>query len=155
MKPDHPLTKIMSTTENKSILQPYLNFGGRAEEAIEFYKTALGAEVALLFRFKDNPTPGQSSPEVAEKVMHANLRIGQSTLLLSDGRCTGSTEFKGVSLSLIVADEAEAGKRFAALAEGGEVQMPLAKTFFSPSFGMVEDKFGVGWMVLVQSPETI
>jgi len=145
----------MSTTETKSILQPYLNFGGRAEEAIEFYKATLGADVAMLVRFKDNPIPGQSSPDVAEKVMHANLRIGGSTLLLSDGRCTGSTKFEGFSLSLIVADEAEAAKRFAALAEAGEVQMPLARTFFSPSFGLVEDKFGVCWMVLVQNPGTI
>jgi PhnB protein len=140
----------MSTTDNK-ILQPYLNFNGRAEEAIEFYKSALGAEVVMLMRFKDNPCPGQSSPEVAEKVMHANLRIGGSHLLLSDGRCMGgATEFKGISLSFIVPTVAESEKYFSALADGGEVQMPLEKTFFSPSFGMVEDKFGVCWMVLVQ-----
>lgn len=141
----------MSTTDNK-IIQPYLSFNGRAEEAIDFYKSALGAEVAMLVRFKDNPVPGQSSPEMAEKVMHAHLRIGGSHLLLSDGRCTGTglTEFKGISLSLTVPTVAESEKCFAALSEGGEVQMPLAKTFFSPSFGLVEDKFGVCWMVLVQ-----
>jgi PhnB protein len=133
-------------------VQPYVFFDGRCEEAIEFYRKALGAEVAMLMRFKDNPEPpkpGMVPPGAENKVMHARLRIGDSTILASDGRCTGRPNFQGFSLSLSVANEAEAERRFAALAEGGQVQMPLAKTFFSPRFGMVADRFGVAWMVYV------
>jgi PhnB protein len=142
----------MSSTQNNYTLQPYLNFNGRSEEAIGFYRATLGAEVVMMLRFKDSPEPAGCGPEASEKIMHANLRIGDSTLLLSDGRCSGAAEFKGFSISLIVATEADAEQRFAALADGGEVQMPLAKTFFSPRFGMVEDKFGVCWMVLMRGP---
>ncbi|HWB00192.1 MAG TPA: VOC family protein [Pirellulales bacterium] len=133
-------------------LQPYLIFNGRCEEAIEFYREALGAEVRMMLRFKDSPEPprpGMHPPGVEEKIMHANLRIGDSTMLVSDGRCTGATKFEGISLTLIVNSEAEADKAFSALAAGGQVQMPLAKTFFSPRFGMVSDRFGVMWMVYV------
>jgi len=140
------------STSNTTI-QPYVNFDGRCDEAIELYKRALGAEVVFLMRYKDNPEPPQAgcaTPGTEEKVMHANLRIGDTTVLVSDGRCGGKTEFKGINLALISKNEAEAKERFAALADGGEVQMPMAKTFFSPAFGMVQDRFGVGWMVLVQ-----
>jgi len=142
----------MSAKINAAIIQPYLSFEGRCDEAIEFYKSAFGAEVLMLMRFKDNPEPpppGCQTPGTENKVMHAALRIGATTLFASDGRCRGKTSFQGINLSLTVSTVAEAGKYFAALAEGGEVQMPLAKTFFSPSFGMVADKFGVGWMVMV------
>ena len=133
-------------------VNPYLSFDGRADEAIAFYQRALGAEVKMLMRFKDYPgpaDPGMVRPGTENNVMHANLRIGESTILLSDGRCTGKPQFQGVSLAITVADVAEAERVFAALAEGGQVQMPLAKTFFSPSFGMVADRFGVAWMVYV------
>ncbi len=132
-------------------VQPYLFFDGRCEEALEFYKKALGAEVKALLRFKDNPEPqpGMTPPGAENKVMHANFRIGDTEMLASDGRCLGQPKFQGFSLSLWAKTEAEADKKFAALADGGQVQMPLAKMFFSPRFGMVADKFGIGWMVLV------
>jgi PhnB protein len=134
-----------------SIVQAYLNFDGKCEEAIEFYKKALGAEVQMLMRFKDSPEPPPPGcgPVDTNKVMHASLRIGETVLMASDGRATGKTLFQGISLSLTVPTEADADKAFNALANGGQVQMPLGKTFFSARFGMVADKFGVSWMVLV------
>ncbi|HZP94342.1 MAG TPA: VOC family protein [Burkholderiales bacterium] len=132
--------------------EPYLFFEGRCEEALEFYKRALGAEVNMLLRYRDSPEPpppGRLPPGSENKVMHANLRIGDTTLLASDGMCSGQPGFHGFSLSLTVPDVAAADRLFAALADGGQVQMPLAKTFFSPRFGMLTDRFGVGWMVYV------
>ena len=132
-------------------VQPYLFFDGRCEEALEFYRSALGAEVEMLMRFKDSPEPpppGMVPPGSENKVMHSSFRIGDATVMASDGRCTGQPSFQGFSLSLTVADEAEAERLFAALADGGQVQMPLSKTFFSPRFGMVADRFGVSWMVV-------
>ena len=130
-------------------VQPYLFFDGRCEEALEFYKKTLGAEVKVLLRFKDNPEPQQRAPDVDNKVMHADLRIGDTTVLATDGRCQGQPNFQGFALSLTVPNDAEAERRFTALADGGQVQMPLGKTFFSSSFGMVADRFGVSWMVYV------
>jgi PhnB protein len=134
-------------------VQPYLFFDGRCEEAVEFYKGALGAKVEMLMRFKeapDQPPPGMVPPGSEDKVMHACFRIGDTAVMASDGRCQGQPSFQGFSLSLTAADEAEADRLFGALAEGGQVQMPLGKTFFSPRFGMVADRFGVSWMVVVQ-----
>jgi len=140
----------MSTTNNHRILQPYLFFDGRCEEALEFYRKAMGAEVTSLMRFKDSPEPSMACPSAKpEKVMHASFRVGETTVMASDGQCTGQPSFQGFSLSLTVSTEAEAEKLFGALANGGQVQMPLAKTFFSSRFGMVADRFGVGWMILV------
>ena len=136
------------------LIQPYLFFDGRCEEAIEFYRQALGAEVEMLMRYKDNPEPtqpGMVPPGAENKVMHASFRIGDTTLMASDGHCQGQPNFQGFSLSLTVPDDAEATRCFAALADGGEVRMPLAKTFFSTQFGMVADRFGVGWMIIVMS----
>ena len=132
-------------------VQPYLFFDGRAEEAAAFYRKTLGAEVTMLMHFKDSPDPQMSPPNSsnADKVMHMSLRIGESTILGSDGRCTGQPNFQGFALALHPASVAEAEGLFAALSEGGQVQMPLTKTFFSPSFGMLADRFGVGWMVVV------
>jgi PhnB protein len=133
-------------------VQPYVFFDGRCEEAIEFYKKTVGAEVVMLMRFKDHPDPAEQSritPESRDKIMHARLRIGDSVVLASDGRCLGKPSFQGFALSLTVEDEAAATRLFAALGAGGHVQMPLAKTFFSPQFGMVADKFGVMWIVYV------
>jgi PhnB protein len=130
-------------------IQPYLSFEGRADEAIEFYKKAIGAKVDMLMRFKEAPDQSMVTPESKDKVMHAALHAGDTQLLMSDGRCTGSANFSGIALALSVQTEADAGRIFNALAEGGKVNMPLAKTFFSPKFGMVADKFGVGWMVMV------
>ena len=145
---------IMSTTKNNPIVQAYLFFDGRCEEAIEFYCRALGAEVEMMMRFKDSPEPpkpGMHPPGSDNKVMHASLRIGETSVMASDGRCTGKPNFQGFSLSLTVSTEAEADRLFAALSDGGQVQVPLAKTFFSPRFGMVTDRFGVLWMILVHS----
>jgi PhnB protein len=128
-------------------IQPYLFYNGRCEEAIEFYRAAVGAEVTMLMRFKDSPEPTSHGSE--DKVMHASLRIGDSTLLVSDGRCSRQLSFEGFALSLVVANDAEAEQRFTALSDGGQVQMPLAKTFFSSKFGMVTDRFGVLWMIYV------
>ena len=130
-------------------IQPYLFYDGRCEEAIEFYRRTLGAEETMLKRFKESPEPAMNPPDAGDKVMHASLRIGDSTVMASDGRCQGQPGFQGFSLSLTVPDEAEADRMFAGLAEGGQVQMPLAKTFFSPRFGMVADRFGVPWMIIV------
>ncbi len=133
-------------------VQPYLFFDGRCEEAVEFYRSALGAEVTMLMRFKDSPEPhqpGMIPPGSENKVMHASFRIGETTIFASDGRCLGQPIFQGFSLSLTVADEAEAERLFGALVEGGQVRMPLTKTFFSPRFGMLADRFGVQWMIYV------
>jgi PhnB protein len=132
-------------------VQPYLFFDGRAEEALDYYRKTLGAEVLSLMRFKENPDQGAQSmspPNSGEKVMHASFRIGDSTLMASDGYAKGNPVFQGISLSLSVANEKEAEQRFNALADGGKVQMPLGKTFFASRFGMVADKFGVSWMVI-------
>ena len=133
-------------------VQAYLNFDGRCEEAIDFYRKALGAEVEMLMRMKDSPEPpkaGTFPPGTENKLMHAAFRIGETTVMASDCYCTGKTAFEGFSLSLRARDEAEANRAFAALSDGGEVKMPLSKTFFSPRFGMVTDRFGISWMVLV------
>jgi PhnB protein len=130
-------------------IQPYLSFEGRADEAIEFYKKAIGAKVDMLMRFKEAPDQSMVTPENKDKVMHAALRAGDTQLLMSDGRCTGGANFHGIALALSAATEGDAERIFNALAEGGKVNMPLAKTFFSLKFGMVADKFGVGWMVMV------
>ena len=140
----------MSTTSENPIVQPYLFFDGRCEEALEFYRKALGAEVTALMRFKESPDPTMACPSAqGDKVMHASFRIGGTTVMASDGRCDGPPSFKGFALSISVATEAEAERLFKALSDGGQVQMPLTKTFFSPRFGMAADRFGVSWMVIV------
>lgn len=128
-----------------AIVQPYLFFGGRCEEALEFYRNAVGAQIDMLVRFKDSPEP---PPGFEDKVMHASFRIGQTTLLGSDG-CSETTGYEGFSLSLHVATIEEAERAFAALADGGKVEMPLTETFWSPGYGMLTDRFGIGWMVNV------
>ena len=129
-------------------VQPYLIFQGRCEEALEFYRRALGAEVEMMMRFKDSPEkmPGAQPP--GDKVMHACMRVGDTQIMASDGECTGSAQFGGFSLTLNAKDETDAKRKFAALAEGGTVHMPLSETFFARSFGMLADRFGVSWMVL-------
>ena len=142
----------MTTTKNNRIVQPYLFFDGRCEEAIEFYRKAIGAQVIMMMRFNESPEPPQpgcTPPGSENKVMHASFRVGDSTILASDGRCTGNPKFDGFALSLTVSNDADAKRLFAALSEGGTVQAPLTRTFFSSSFGMVADRFGVNWMVYV------
>jgi PhnB protein len=131
-------------------VQSYLFFDGRCEEAIDFYKKTLGAEVGMLMRWKDSPDKSMCTPANENKVMHASLKIGESRVMASDGRNTGNPEFKGFALSVNAKDEADADRLFNSLSAGGKVMMPLGKTFFSPRFGMATDKFGVNWMVIVE-----
>ena len=133
------------------LVQPYLFFDGRCEEALEFYRSTLGAEVTMLMRFKENPEPmppDMYPPGSDDKVLHASFTIGETTLMASDGMNKGSPVFQGFSLSLSVPSDAEAQRLFTALSAGGKVQMPLGKTFYASSFGMVADRFGVSWMVI-------
>jgi PhnB protein len=136
------------------IVQPYLTLYGRTEEALEFYKKALGAETVMLLRFNESPDPlppGMVPDGWEKKVMHSAFRIGDSLIMASDG-CEPGSDFKGFSLSITVTDEADADKFFNALGDGGKVDMPLGKTFWSPRFGMVTDKFGITWMVNFEPP---
>jgi len=145
----------MSTTNETQLIQTYLFFNGRCEEAIEFYRKAIGAEVQMMMRNKENPQPpppGAMPENFGDKICHASLRIGKSILMASDGCGDQGPKFDGFSLSLSVANEGEATRAFNGLAQGGVVKMPLTKTFWSPLFGMLEDKFGVGWMVTVGDP---
>lgn len=138
-------------------VQPYLSFDGRCEEAIDFYRAALDAEVTQLLRFKDMPEPampGMVPPGAENKIMHASFRIAGTELLASDGQCSGKAVFSGISLALVLPNDAHAERAFAALADGGQVNMPLAPSFFSSSFGMVTDRMGVSWMITVAPAAT-
>jgi PhnB protein len=130
-------------------VQPYLFFEGRCEEALEFYRGAVGAQVEMMMRNRENPEPQPGSAALGDKILHAAFRVGDTTILASDGRADGQPLFQGFALSLTAADVAEADRLFAALCDGGQVQQPLIQTFFSPRFGMVTDRFGVLWMVYV------
>jgi PhnB protein len=133
-------------------VQPYLNFDGRCEEAINFYRDALGAEVTALMRFKDSPephAPGMVPPGTENKVMHASFRLGDTTVMASDCHSAGRPKFEGFSLALTLPSGAAAERAFGALADGGQVKMPLTKTFFASHFGVVADRFGVSWMLHV------
>ena len=133
-------------------VQPYLFFDGRCEEAMAFYRTSLGAEVLMMMRFKESPeplAPDMCLPGLEEKIMHASFRVGESTLMASDGRSAGHPTFQGISLSLTVTSDDQAQRLFNTLGDGGQIQMPLTKTFYSSSFGMVADRFGVSWMIIV------
>lgn len=143
------------TTEAIMMVHGYLFFDGRCAEALDFYRRALGAEVTMLMRNNESPEPpppGMLPPGSDDKVMHAQFKVGTTELMASDGRCGGKPQFDGFSLALSVPDDATARKRFDALAEGGNVEMPLGPTFWASSFGMVKDRFGVGWMVM--APKT-
>lgn len=137
----------------ESLVQTYLFFGGRCEEALEFYRTALGAKTGMVMRYKESPEPLPADRVPAgygDKIMHAEFTVGGSTLMASDG-CGEEPGFDGFSLSLALPTEEAAGRAFAALCEGGRVSMPLGKTFWSPCFGMVTDRFGLGWMITVRT----
>ena len=134
-------------------VKPYLQFDGRCEEALEFYRSALGAKVETLMRFKEGPDCMEMPEATGDKVMHACFRIGDSQIMASDGYCKGKPSFQGFSLTLEAPDKNEADRLFKALEPGGEVQMPLTETFFSPSFGMVTDRFGVSWMIVTMREE--
>jgi PhnB protein len=146
--PERPASKSTPASSSAHI-EPYLFFDGRCEEALTYYRKALDAEVLMLMRFKDSPEPGMCGPVGAEKIMHASFRVGGSTILASDGRCEGKISFQGFALSITVPDEPTANRYFSALSDGGQVQQPLITTFFARRFGMVIDRFGVGWMVIL------
>jgi PhnB protein len=142
----------MSTSKDNRAIQPYLFFNGNCEQAIEFYRKALGAEVEMMMRFKESPEPpppGAVPAGFENKIMHASFRVGETTVMASDGCSTDKANFEGFSLSHSAPNEAEADRVFNALANGGQVKMPLTKTFFSPRFGMLQDRFGIGWMISV------
>jgi len=136
-------------------VQSYLFFGGRTEEALEFYKKAIGATVTMMMRFSDapDPQPGMIQPGSENKIMHSAFKIGDTELMASDGDCSGKPDFMGVSLAITAKDIPEAERVFKALGEGGQIRQPLIETFFSPRFGMVADKFGVGWMIVVEQKQ--
>lgn len=138
----------MTAAANMKV-QPYLFFDGRCEEALEFYKKAIGAQVGMMMRFGESPDGHGPEGVSGDKVMHASFFVGNTLIMASDGWAKGQPKFEGFCLSLSAKDEADSQKLFSALSDGGEVTQPLAKTFFSPSFGMVKDKFGVHWMVMV------
>ncbi len=129
-------------------VQPYLSFEGRTQEALDFYKSALGAKVDMVMHFKDAPPDMQGNMPNKDKIMHSAFHIGDTQIMATDGECSGKSSFSGIKLTLNAASNGEAEKLFNALAQGGKVGMPLAETFFAHRFGMVADKFGVGWMVL-------
>ena len=129
---------------------PYLTFEGRCEEAIDFYKRALGAEVTMMMRFKESPDQSMTAPGSENKIMHSSFQIGNSTIMASDGRCQGKPNFQGFALTLSAKNTSDFERYFKALSDGGQVQMPLTKTFFSPSFGMLADRFGVPWMIMAE-----
>ena len=135
----------MSTSNSNMHVQPYLFFGGRCEEALEFYRKAIGAEVQMMMRYHDSPEPHGMPECFADKVMHASVNVGATGFMASDGSCEAPSTFEGFSLSVTVPDEAEADRVFSALADGGLVTMPLEKTFWAPKFGMLTDRFGVGF----------
>ncbi len=145
----------MNIAKDTRVIQPYLFFNGRCEEALEFYRKALGAEVGMLMRYNESPEPpepGRIPPGFENKVMHASFRVGQTAVMASDG-CSGEQpKFEGFSLSLSVSTDKEAERAFKELAKGGQVRAPLTKTFFATSFGMVEDRFGIGWMIIRMVP---
>lgn len=145
------------TTTGMKVVQPYLFFNGKCEEALNFYKQSIGAEITAMMRFKDAPPmPAEQSAEGCgpgnpdpNKIMHASFKVGQSEVMASDGCDDGTQDFQGFSLSIAVHAEGEADRIFGALSEGGNVTMPLGPTFYSPKFGMLKDKFGMNWMVIV------
>ncbi len=136
-------------------VQPYLNFNGRAEEALAFYQQAVDAQGTFLMRCKEAPEGPPVDADKADKILHAEFTVGESTIMCSDGYCTGEAPaFQGITLTIVADDDAQAKRRFEALqAGGGTVQMPLAKTFFASSFGMLTDRFGVSWMVITADPQ--
>jgi PhnB protein len=134
-------------------VQPYVFFDGKCDEALEFYQRALGAKVTAVMRWKEAPDQSMVSPGQENKVMHSEFQVGETVILASDGRCMGKPSFQGFALTITADNDADAKRMFNALGDGGQVQMPLEKTFFASLFGMVADRFGVGWMVIVDLPQ--
>ena len=134
-------------------VQPYLFFDGKCDEALEFYKKAVGANPTMLMRFKDAPDKSMITPGTENKIMHAAVDIGATKVLMSDGRCQGNTNFQGFGLAISAKNEAEADKMFDALGVGGQVTMPMAKQAWGDEFGMCVDQFGIDWLVNISQPQ--
>lgn len=137
-------------------VQTYLFFEGRCEEALDFYRDTLGAEIGPIMRFRDNPDDPEKTmfpPGAGDNVMHATMTIGETTIMASDGRCSGTANFAGMSLTLVMPEVESAERLYRALAVTGQVRMPLRETFFSPAFGSVTDKFGLNWMIYTAGPQ--
>ena len=141
----------MTVQQHTATVQPYIFFDGKCEEALEFYKGAIGAKVDMMMRFKEAPDQSQMQPNTGEKVMHAAFHVGTTQVLASDGHCAGKPSFQGFGLALNAKNDAEAEKLFTAVGTGGQVLQPLTKTFFASKFGMVADKFGIMWMVIAET----
>ena len=141
------------TVQQNETVQPYIFFDGKCEEALDFYKGAIGAKVDMMMRFKEAPDQSQMQPNTGEKVMHASFHVGTTQVLASDGHCAGKPSFQGFGLALNAKDDAEAEKLFTAVGKGGQVLQPLTKTFFASKFGMVTDKFGINWMINCDAPK--
>ena len=133
-------------------VQAYLTFDGQCEEAINFYKKAVKAEVVHKHYFKEAPDQNMITPENAGKIMHAMLRVGENTFMLSDGQCSGKASFDGFNMNVMTETETEAEKIFSALSDGGQITMPMSPTFFAARFGMLKDRFGVSWMIMKPTP---
>ena len=139
------------TTQRTETVQPYIFFDGKCEEALDFYKGAIGAKVEMMMRFKEAPDQTNIPAGSGDKVMHAAFRVGETQVLASDGHSTGKPVFQGFGLALNAKTDAEAEKLFGAVGKGGQVLQPLTKTFFASKFGMVADKFGIMWMVIAEA----
>lgn len=135
----------------QAITKPYLYLSGQCDEALAFYQQHLGATISMLIRFNESPKPLPTDlPDGYEdKVMHCEFSVGDMSIMASDGCKESTGEFRGFSLTLTIADEAYARQAFQALSEGGEVNMPLSETFWSPLYGQVTDKFGISWMIML------
>ena len=136
------------------VVQPYLFYDGRCAEAVEFYRSALGAQVQMIMRFRESPDQSMVRPDMADKIMHASLKVGETVLMMSDGDCNGKQTFSGFSLAISTKDENEARRLFDAVSSGGQVQMPMQKTFWSPAYGMAVDRFGINWMVMAEGGQS-
>ena len=141
----------MTVQQHTATVQPYIFFDGKCEEAIDFYKGAIGAKLDMMMRFKEAPDQSQMQPNTGEKVMHAAFHVGTTQVLASDGHCAGKPSFQGFGLALNAKNDAEAEQLFTAVGNGGQVLQPLTKTFFASKFGMVADKFGIMWMVIAEA----
>jgi len=138
-------------------VQTTLNFYGRTEEAVAFYGRAVDAETLFLLRFRDRPDYAQSRPGLEDKIFHATLRLGATLVMASDCGCEHSPSeaaFAGFSLALRVETPEKAERFFNALSEGGQVQIPMRETFFATRYGIVVDRFGLSWKIMIESKAT-
>ena len=135
-------------------VQTTLNFYGRTEEALLFYGKTIDAETLFLMRFRDCPDPSPSRPGLEEKIFHATFRIGSTEIRASDCGCEKPptrTTFAGFSLLLGVEIPQEAEHFFSALSDDGQIQIPLQETFFAERYGIVVDRFGISWKIVVST----